>query len=44
MKKLFRALSLCLALALCVSGSTGRGSRRHARPPGRTCHHRRKPP
>ena len=42
MKKLFRALSLCLTLALCVSGSparAGRGSRRNARPPERTCHH-----
>ena len=46
MKKLFRALSLCLTLALCVSGSTAvlAEARRHARPPGRTCHHRRKPP
>ena len=34
MKKLFRALSLCLTLALCVSGSTAALAelRRNARP------------
>lgn len=47
MKKLFRALSLCLTLALCVSGSTAVLAEAPAAtpaPPGRTCHHRRKPP
>ena len=47
MKKLFRALSLCLTLALCVSGSTAALAEAPAATPApqdRTCHHRCKPP
>ena len=46
MKKLFRALSLCLTLALCVSGSTAALAEAPPQrpPPGPTCHHRCKPP
>ncbi len=46
MKKLFRALSLCLTLALCVFGSTAALAEAPAATPapGRTCHHRCKPP